>query len=879
MSRMTAAQVIAVGEYLEPDFDPASLTVPQLLGVFGFHNINYPTPYTKGKLVQLFNDEIKTRADKFKKERSKRESSQASDDGITDGHTGRPLNEGRKPVRRSSRRLSRAPTSEEEPQTEVAPPKRRRSSAQPSLGGPSRQKAVQPAEPTLVEESEPEEEIVVRKVGRSKKSTADAGSSSRRVSQGHAEDSGWEDNNIFQSGAESSSPARASPVRPRTRQSRTSMIPRPNLRSRQSMSAPPLFGPPSPQKEQPAQPSPSPKGKGKLKEPIVHTKPPESEFEPQLPPQVAQESKATASRATRRSALPQELADSRFKVDAQVEQVETQGHTQEQDEEEERQLAALKASIARIPPDNPVTDAPAEAGQAREETDEILEELADEVAAEDSTDLIDEDVRAVSQRIAEGGRIVPNADERESTSLPLALRVFLLLLALATSGFLVNYKQESAQLGFCDTGRITNAILDDVRVRRAAVENCNRENRTTLFPLPEADGTSTAATAEGVESESQVVVTPEACPLPPPLPVPHPDSCTPCPPHAKCTVNTVTCDNGFILRPHPLLLPLSVPTTSPNTFARPQYTESLSISADIPRVIYSVFSFALDGLPGFGPVALPPRCVEDPRRKRHIGALGKAIETTLASERGRRLCEGVGVGEPDGDEVIEAKRWGLEVEVLKDEFKKKTAGDMQETLEYTFNEAVQQLVQWGGVFIAEDVDGTRYLAHKTPQMGWDCALRVKARDAWLEWQKTIAGTAAVVLSIFAFRRRQAQARIENERVASLVQIALDLLRNQEMAHHTDPVTAPQPYLSSLQLRDLILQDEHSVRARQQLWERVERVVEGNANVRTNLEEVAGGDELRVWRWVGSAGKAISPGSPGGRRIQFDDKGESSGPVA
>ncbi len=35
-----------------------------------------------------------------------------------------------------------------------------------------------------------------------------------------------------------------------------------------------------------------------------------------------------------------------------------------------------------------------------------------------------------------------------------------------------------------------------------------------------------------------------------------------------------------------------------------------------------------------------------------------------------------------------------------------------------------------------------------------------------------------------------------------VQNALDLLRNQELAHHTDPITAPQPYLSSLQLRDL-----------------------------------------------------------------------------
>ena len=84
MSRLTAAQVIALGEYLEPDFDPSSLTIAQLLGVFGYHNVNYPSQYTKPKLVQLFNDEIKTNASKLRRQRIKRENSQASDDGKPD---------------------------------------------------------------------------------------------------------------------------------------------------------------------------------------------------------------------------------------------------------------------------------------------------------------------------------------------------------------------------------------------------------------------------------------------------------------------------------------------------------------------------------------------------------------------------------------------------------------------------------------------------------------------------------------------------------------------------------------------------------------------------------------------------------------------------
>jgi hypothetical protein len=44
---------------------------------------------------------------------------------------------------------------------------------------------------------------------------------------------------------------------------------------------------------------------------------------------------------------------------------------------------------------------------------------------------------------------------------------------------------------------------------------------------------------------------------------------------------------------------------------------------------------------------------------------------------------------------------------------------------------------------------------------------------------------------------------------------------------------------SLQLRDLVLQDEHSVAARTRLWTRVERVAEGNANVRANLDSRGG----------------------------------------
>ncbi|KAI0362006.1 hypothetical protein OH77DRAFT_1416206 [Trametes cingulata] len=846
MSRLTAAQVIAQGDYLQPDFDPSTLTVAQLLGVFGYHNIKYPSQYTKPKLIQLFNEEIKPKAKKYTKERIKRENSQASEDGITDGVTGRPLNEGRKPARRTSRRLSKTPAVEKPADAEAsAPPKRRRSSAEPSLGGPSKKRSVKPTEPVLVEESEPEEVHVVRKVGRPRKTATDAVTQARRVSRPITEDpeSGWEDNNIFQSGAESSSPMRPSPTRTRARKSLATARPAP--KSRKSMSAPPQISSPSP-----------PKSKGKEHDVFTAVKPPESKFEPALPPEIFRQSEDLDGWPLfRESPLKPQLSV-----------------VHDANEEEELVSEEDHRVVARAP----AQDLPV---QSEEDDAELAQD-----------EEVDESVLAVSQRIADGGQVARRDEEGPRSHW--FLRALVSALVVSTMPVLYQYKQESSSIGFCDAGSNTNQVLDGLRVHRAAVDSCNRENRTTLWPLPGPDGTSSVFTpvptasamdvppsTDSTDGHSSAV---ELCPAPPLVPYVQPDECTPCPKHATCTPSSVTCENGFILRPHPLLAVFPVPVTHKDshgtlqTYERPS---SISADADVPHLIYAALSYALDGLPYFGPVAFPPRCVEDPRRKRHIGVLGKAIESILANERGRRLCEGVGVGLPEGDEATEAQRWGIEVEKLREHIKEKTAPSMLNTLDDTFNEAVQQLLQWGGVFMGEDATGKRYLAHKTPAMSWECALRVKARESWSEWRRSILGTALSVLAIVLARHRQARKAVEDERVAALVTVALDCLRNQELAHHTDPVMAPRPYLSSLQLRDLVLQDVHDVGERKRLWSRVERIVEGNANVRTNLEEVEGGDEQRVWRWVGSAGRTLPPGTPGVKRLDFGERGEGGRIVA
>jgi hypothetical protein len=93
MSRPTSTQIIEKGDYLNEDFDPSTLTVPHLLSILTLHSIKYPTPYNKAKLVQTFNEQIKSRAQQLLSERLKRENTLASSHGVTDGLTGASLSE------------------------------------------------------------------------------------------------------------------------------------------------------------------------------------------------------------------------------------------------------------------------------------------------------------------------------------------------------------------------------------------------------------------------------------------------------------------------------------------------------------------------------------------------------------------------------------------------------------------------------------------------------------------------------------------------------------------------------------------------------------------------------------------------------------------
>lgn len=216
----------------------------------------------------------------------------------------------------------------------------------------------------------------------------------------------------------------------------------------------------------------------------------------------------------------------------------------------------------------------------------------------------------------------------------------------------INFKSESQAIGYCDTGSNSNRALEEFQARLSA-EASNRENQTFSHFL--------SSLTDGITLQDGTPSFPFSH-----IPLPHPSSCTPCPEYATCSGDTVTCNVGYILRPHPLLALLS-----PFGTVAPTPVET----------VWNALSKVANGLPGLGPVAFAPHCIEDPKRKRNIGALGKAIDALLSQERGRRVCAGgppSQVATPDG-EGGDARKWGVDIETLRETMKQKTSVSRPDT--------------------------------------------------------------------------------------------------------------------------------------------------------------------------------------------------------
>lgn len=150
-----------------------------------------------------------------------------------------------------------------------------------------------------------------------------------------------------------------------------------------------------------------------------------------------------------------------------------------------------------------------------------------------------------------------------------------------------------------------------------------------------------------------------------------------------------------------------------------------------------------------------------------------------------------------------------------------------------------------------DSEGEPWIAARTADMPLSCRTRLAAYNAADEHKASLAAVMAALLSVLYGKIKLDQKRRIREQVEDLVPVALSLLQQQDQNHNLDPEAVQTSYLAPSQLRDLVLQSEHSPARRAELWKKVEEIVEGNSNVRAKVEEQHG-EDIRVWQWVGGA---------------------------
>lgn len=132
-----------------------------------------------------------------------------------------------------------------------------------------------------------------------------------------------------------------------------------------------------------------------------------------------------------------------------------------------------------------------------------------------------------------------------------------------------------------------------------------------------------------------------------------------------------------------------------------------------------------------------------------------------------------------------------------------------------------------------------------------CRARLAAYSVADE-HKGLLSLITAILAMLGYGQRSIKHRREiAEEVEELVPLSLSLLQAQDQNYNLRDSMTPVPYLAPAQLRDLVLRDEKSSSRKAELWKKVEKAVESNANVRARMAEQHG-EEIRVWQWVGGA---------------------------
>lgn len=86
--------------------------------------------------------------------------------------------------------------------------------------------------------------------------------------------------------------------------------------------------------------------------------------------------------------------------------------------------------------------------------------------------------------------------------------------------------------------------------------------------------------------------------------------------------------------------------------------------------------------------------------------------------------------------------------------------------------------------------------------------------------------------------------LRKSKIKDLTNIVIERLKKSKIE------TPDVPYLSSVQLRDVLINDETDIKIRNIIWNEVTKNVESNnTNIKSSLLEIHG-DMMRCWEWIG-----------------------------
>ncbi|KAI9889347.1 MAG: inner nuclear membrane protein enriched at telomere/subtelomere region [Vezdaea aestivalis] len=277
--------------------------------------------------------------------------------------------------------------------------------------------------------------------------------------------------------------------------------------------------------------------------------------------------------------------------------------------------------------------------------------------------------------------------------------------------------------------------------------------------------------------------------------------CEPCPQHAYCYQDLKTeCERDFKLQPHP---------------------------------------YSFNGL-----LPLAPTCEADGEKARRVKAVAdKAIEE-LRERRAKFEC---------GELTDEAGKETPAVEIDEDQLKTTVSGKRRKGMsDAEFNDL------WGGAIgeiigrdeVVSNIDGShrRLASTSLARLPLACSIRRSIRSTLARNRGTLSLAVFTVLAGLYIRHKILQRFSVSAQVPSLVALTLDQLAMQSALHRRNDVV--EPWISVGQMRDDVLRDEFSFGKRDQVWRKVQAVVEMNSNVRASVREMANGEVSRVWEWIG-----------------------------